>query len=66
MNDDHNLEERLTKLDTERAKLILEINSLRNKYLTSQKDRPTAVLLGRPLIFSFWLTRVSFIYLTLD
>lgn len=43
------LQEQLTKLDSERAKLIIEINSIRNKQLTGpKKERPLPLLLGSP------------------
>jgi hypothetical protein len=50
MSDDNNLkilEEKLCMLDTERAKLILEINTLRNQLLKDRKAEPLSSILGR-------------------
>lgn len=50
MSDDTNLkilEEKLASLDTERAKLILEINTLRNDILKDRKTDSLPTILGR-------------------
>jgi hypothetical protein len=50
MNDDNrlkDLEEKLTTLDTERAKLILEINSLRSQRISGKRTEALPAVLGR-------------------
>lgn len=50
MSDDNrlkDLEEKLVTLDTERAKLILEINSLRSHHIKGKKSEALPVILGR-------------------
>jgi superfamily II DNA or RNA helicase len=55
MSDDNNLknlEEKLAALDTERAKLILEINTLRNHLLKGKRSESLPILLGRGFLLS--------------
>lgn len=44
------LEDKLTALDAERAKLILEINNLRNESLSETTPRSLPPILGRPVL----------------
>ena len=53
MNEDtdlHQLESKLATLDTERAKLILEITNLRNSSGSNQKLKKLPPLLGVPAL----------------